>query len=266
MALHCRKPAGAWSTPEYINRKEYGLVLVRRGGFTRRVEGIESYVDPTSAYFEPPCTEVAIGHEVDGGDDCTVIALSEEEVVQLTGDGLVPNKLIFTTPDIDVGHRALIARSRHGIDDFELQERLTVLLGALAEVAQPGKLTTRRAQTQAAHHRIVDHVRQAIAADPAYVELGRLAAELGYSRFHVSRIFSRMTGSTLTRYRNRIRVTAALDRLAGGEPNLARLAADLGFVDQSHMVRVIRGSLGEHPSGLRRWFLESCPAPLARPV
>ena len=46
------------------------------------------------------------------------------------------------------------------------------------------------------------------------------------------------------------------------EANLAALAADLGFVDQSHMVRVLRRSTGMHPSGLRRWFHEACLPPL----
>jgi AraC-like DNA-binding protein len=50
----------------------------------------------------------------------------------------------------------------------------------------------------------------------------------------------------------RLRVRAALERLAGGERSLARLAADLGFADQSHLCRVIRSETGHTPSALRR--------------
>ena len=39
---------------------------------------------------------------------------------------------------------------------------------------------------------------------------------------------------------------------AGGEQQLARLAADLGFADQSHLCRVIRNETGHTPSSLRR--------------
>jgi AraC-like DNA-binding protein len=37
----------------------------------------------------------------------------------------------------------------------------------------------------------------------------------------------------------------------GGEPCLARLAADLGFADQAHLTRVVRRELDETPSALR---------------
>jgi AraC-like DNA-binding protein len=50
----------------------------------------------------------------------------------------------------------------------------------------------------------------------------------------------------------RLRTRAALEHLAGGEQSLARLAAYLGFADQSHLCRVIRRETGRPPSALRR--------------
>ena len=172
--------------------------------------------------------------------------------------------MIQTVPAIDVEHRALIVRLRFGADCFEIQERLAYLIGTLVESAWPGRLTTDRPTTASSHRRIVDHAREAIAADPGGVEIRELSSHLGYSRFHVSRIFTRVTGTTLTAHRNRVRVSAALDRLSAGEANLAALAADLGFADQSHMVRAMRRSTGMHPSGLRRWFHEACLPPVDR--
>jgi transcriptional regulator GlxA family with amidase domain len=49
----------------------------------------------------------------------------------------------------------------------------------------------------------------------------------------------------------RLRVRGALERLGGGERDLARLAADTGFVDQSHLCRVIRQETGSTPAELR---------------
>lgn len=252
IAIRCRKEAGSWGEPECL--RQYGLVLLRRGGFWRRVRGQASYADATTAYFERPAVEQQIGHEVGGGDDCTVIVFSESAISDFAGDAVVPDELITTSTSIDLGQRALIARLAEGIDAFELEERLTKLVGGVAERAMPGRLTTRRAQTESAHRRIVDQARQAISADPAGVDLAELARGLGHSRFHVSRIFSRMTGITLTQHRNHVRVSAALDRLAAGESNLANLAVDLGFADQSHMVRAVRSATGDAPSGLRRWL------------
>lgn len=251
VAIRCRK-ASSWAEPECL--REYGLVLLRRGGFWRRVRGRVAYADSTTAYFERPGVEQQIGHEGGAGDECTVIVFSESAMVDLAGDVVLTDDLIPTTPSIDLGQRTLIARLDEGVDPFELEERLTKLVGGVAERAVPGRLTTSRPQTDSAHRRIVDHARQAIAADPAGVELAELANGLGHSRFHVSRVFSRMTGMTLTQHRNHVRVTAALDRLAAGESNLANLAVDLGFADQSHMIRVVRRATGDSPSVLRRWL------------
>ena len=92
---------------------------------------------------------------------------------------------------------------------------------------------------------------EALAADPDR-SLPELAADLGVSAHHLSRIFRAAAGHTLSRHRMRLRVRAALERLAGGERSLARLAADLGFADQGHLCRVIRGETGHTPSALRR--------------
>lgn len=49
----------------------------------------------------------------------------------------------------------------------------------------------------------------------------------------------------------RLRVREAMHRLAGGERDLARLAADVGFSDQSHLCRVVREETGTTPGTLR---------------
>jgi AraC-like DNA-binding protein len=50
----------------------------------------------------------------------------------------------------------------------------------------------------------------------------------------------------------RLRVRRALGRLGDGEDDLARVAADEGFSDQSYMCRVIRAETGRTPAALRR--------------
>jgi AraC-like DNA-binding protein len=49
----------------------------------------------------------------------------------------------------------------------------------------------------------------------------------------------------------RLRARAALERIAGGEHDLARLAAEVGFADQSHLSRVLRGETGRPAAALR---------------
>lgn len=246
----CRKPAGSRGSYEYAS--DYGLVLIRRGGYWREVNGRGAYLGPTDAFFERPFVEQRIEHHRDTGDRCTSLWLSESAACALTGDASVPDEPVMTTPPIDVQHRDLVAALRRGIDRFELDERLARLVGALAECAVPGRLTARRSRTQHNHHRVVQHAREAIIADPAVVDLGALAQTLGHTRFHISRVFSRVAGTTLSQFRNRVRVAIALERLADGHDNLAILAADLGFADQSHLWHVVRANTGEGLSTLRQ--------------
>ncbi|MGP4028776.1 helix-turn-helix domain-containing protein [Actinomadura sp. 3N407] len=64
-------------------------------------------------------------------------------------------------------------------------------------------------------------------------------------------MFTREMGVSLTRYRSRVRVGRAMDRIEAGERALAALAADLGFADQAHLTRTVRAHLGRTPTALR---------------
>src|SRR5262245_25114541 len=204
----CRKPIGSRGSYEYA--LDYGLVLVRRGGYWREVNGRGAYLGPTDAFFERPFVEQRIEHHRETGDRCTSLWLSESAVCALAGDGSLPDEPITTTPAIDLQHRELVVALRRGIDRFELDERLAQLVGAVAERAAPGRFTARRSATRRNHNRVVQHAREAIVADPAGVDFGALAETLGHTRFHISRLFSRVTGMTLSQFRNRVRVASAL--------------------------------------------------------
>ena len=74
---------------------------------------------------------------------------------------------------------------------------------------------------------------------------------MAVSPHHLSRVFRALTGVTVSRHRMRLRVRAVLERLGGGERDLARLAADAGFADQARLCRVVRAETGTTPSALR---------------
>lgn len=246
----CHKPAGSRGAYEY--GVDFGLVLIRRGGYWREVNGRGAYLGPTDAFFERPFVEQRITHHRANGDRCTSLWLSETAVCALAGDASVPDEPVMTTPAIDLRHRELVVALRHGIDRFEADERLAQLVGALAERAVPGRFTARRSTTRDHHRRLVALAREAIVAEPAGVDFADLARTLGHTRFHVSRVFSQVTGMTLSQFRNRVRVAIAFDRLADGHENLAHLSADLGFVDQSHLSRVVRTYTGDRLSDVRQ--------------
>jgi AraC-like DNA-binding protein len=103
---------------------------------------------------------------------------------------------------------------------------------------------------------VVSQAKAALAADPrlGLVELSRVT---GCSPHHLSRVFARLTGLTVSQYRNRLRVSLALERVAGGERDLAGLAGDLGFADHAHLTRTVRAATGRTPSALRAAFRDA---------
>jgi AraC-like DNA-binding protein len=149
------------------------------------------------------------------------------------------------------------SRARVGVADLD---RTVGYLGLPAEeeyfaavrqiVADP---PTRGGRRSGDDEMLVDSARAVILADlPEGAGLFTLAELLGVSPYRLSRAFPRVLGVSLTRYRNRVRVGRALDRLEQGEASLATLAADLGFADQAHLSRTIREHLGDTPAALRR--------------
>jgi AraC-like DNA-binding protein len=257
----CRHRAGPGSQAEIAGG--FALVLVRRGCFVRRVDGVASLLDPTVAYFMNPGEEQRYDHPHAHGDDCTWLGVSEELVLSLWGGApRLPSSPIPVSPRLDLAHRLLLAGARGRADGrgsadargradvHGLVERAILVIAGALETADRRRVASGRPRTSAARRALADGAREALAANCGY-SLPELAGLLAVSPHHLSRVFSSVNGHTIARHRMRLRVRAALERLAEGERDLARLAADLGFADQSHLCRVVRDETGTPPAALR---------------
>jgi AraC-like DNA-binding protein len=78
------------------------------------------------------------------------------------------------------------------------------------------------------------------------VTLGELAVIASMSRFQLTRQFQKAFGLPLRAYHLHVRLAEARRRLRIGH-TIARVAADLGFVDQSHLHRRFKGAFGVTP-------------------
>lgn len=251
--VRCASPKGSWSEPEEPGH--YGLVFVRSGCFRRLADGVEALLDPVSVYFERPGQQQRFAHPYDGGDNCTQIVLTENVLASITGDVQFPDKPLLTSPNVDLEHRLLLSAIREPVDRLALTERVLRLVSSVLTRSRRESTAAHRSSTIAARRRTVDAAREALAADPG-LGLLQLARTVAVSPHHLSRIFRAETGETISRYRNRVRVRLALERLAEGDDRLARLARDLGFADQAHLSRVVRREVGSPPSWLRSAFVE----------
>lgn len=144
-----------------------------------------------------------------------------------------------------------------GGDALAIEDRALALLEAVRAAHATGPHTAERTRADSpAHRRLVERAREliaaAIAAAPGRpLSLQAIAAAIGASPFHLSRTFRALTGVGLHRYRTRLRLHAALDRLADERRSLATIALDLGFSSQAHFTTAFRRMFGAPPGAWR---------------
>lgn len=236
----------SWSDAEVVGL--HRLNFVRSGLFRLRLPNWEGVADPSVAYVSGPEDEQRIAHQVGVEDVCTTVVLSHELVAEVTnGERVVRTGPVFTSGAVDLTHRVLVTRARSGDDEFELAERVGRLAGDLLGRREHSA----RREPVSSRTRLVEAAREVLVEDPVSPGLVDVARRVGVSPHYLSRVFRRETGETLTRFRNRLRVRRALDRIGAGEDNLAGLAADLGFSDHAHLTRTVRDEVGHTPSGVR---------------
>jgi len=209
-------------------------------------------LDPTVGYIGVPGQEERFAHPA-GGDRCTSISLRPDLWRTVAGeDARLERSTVYVDARLDLARRRLLAAARTGEDAGEL---VLELAGRVV-----GQVVGRAVETPSRNgdRDLVADARRVIAEDhPAADGLFPLAELLGVSPYRLSRAFTGELGESLTRYRNRVRVGHALDRLEDGEASLAGLAADLGFADQAHLTRTMRAQLGHTPTAVKRLLANS---------
>jgi AraC-like DNA-binding protein len=255
-AVTCDGEHASWTKPE--TKSGHRLVLVSSGRFRRWVSGTAATVDPTVGYLGLPGEQESFAHPA-GGDQCTSVDIAPDLWRLLAGDPARPERTaVYVDARLELAHRRMFAATVSGDLGYALAEELLELVASSIRRTVAGPTPARppgttRARARARDATLATAAREAIAADhPAAGGLFPLAELLGVSPYRLSRGFSRELGISLTHYRNRVRVSRALERLAAGERNLGVLAADLGFSDQAHLTRTVRTHVGRTPAALRR--------------
>lgn len=231
----------------------YTVVLTRSGGYLRRIAGEEFFADATGGYLTRPGDVHQVAHPAGPGDRSSEIRVGAALFADRF-DGPPRSRRLTVTGATDVRHRELLAAARRGTDAFELADRLHRLLDAVAADAGHWRADTgARPATARAHARLVRDTCALLAGGPPALRLPLedLARGVGASPHHLSRVFRAVTGSSLTRYRNELRIRAVLHAMEEGEDSLRTLAHAYGFADQAHLTRLCRGQTGRPPGALR---------------
>ncbi|MEV4252513.1 helix-turn-helix domain-containing protein [Spirillospora sp. NPDC049652] len=247
------EPSG-WDAPA-VDEAD-GICLFQRGGFLREAIGRQSFLDPATGYVNLAGTLERFASPAGNNYTFTAIIFTPTAFDEYAGALARRRDCDWAFPvsaAVGLRHRELLGACRAGVDRLEVEERLHMLLDVL--LAQPpvgtgdigGSVATR-----SQHRRLAFRVQEALNSGHLTSGLEELAHLVGSSPKHLSTVFRRVTGRTITAYRNDLRVRAILEDLAQGRgAHLAELAADYGFADHAHLTRTLRRHLGECPSTLR---------------
>lgn len=239
----------SWSPPNVTG--DWGLGVVRGGAYRRRASGIEQIVDTNTGFFLRPGEEIQVAHFTGRPEEITFLDVEPEaddclaELVTATGP-------LRITPQMDLAHRRLLRAVRHGGDNLTVESTAFDLLTAGLAQRRRAVRTHTRMTTASDRRRLVNDACEILHTADRHVGLVALARAVGYSPFHLCRVFREVTGLTISQYRMRLRVHEVLDRLDSGEDDLSTIAASVGFADHSHMTRTVVAMLGSAPSDLRQ--------------
>jgi AraC-like DNA-binding protein len=247
----CDAARGESHAVEFTDGHE--LIFVRRGAFALSCNGKEILVTPNEALLLRPGIEYTVRHPVGGGDDCTVVAISRDLAATLGdafGRGGWP-RAVPVDASLFRAQSALLSATAVGMaSTLEADERLGGIVSAATANAAgaqagPGSATASvKRRVAAARELIAAHFHESL-------PLAAIGDGVGLSPFHLSRAFRRETGTSMHRYQTRLRVRAALKRLAEGENDLTSLALDMGFSSHSHFTTSFGREFGVAPAALR---------------
>ncbi len=250
--------------PEEPNQS-HSIVIVRRGLFRCGHRGEWRVADPNHLLFLNRDELHRYEHPLPGGDDCTIVTLEPAialEVVNLHAPRLAgsPERpfrgghAAGTARFVGLHYEAL-ALIRREVAAVRIEDSLAELvevaltLADISATRAAGKLTPRAARRQRDRAETVKlELNRSVASPPG---LAALAAKVGCSAFHLSRLFRREEGVSLREFHRRLRARLAAERLARGARDLTDLALDLGYADHSHFTNSFRREWGVPPSRFR---------------
>ena len=251
----CHAPQSGCSSEEWCSVAQ--VVVPRRGVFMLHHRGMPIIADPNTALVFGMGDTYQVSHPVDGGDQCTVLVFSPELVEDALGSVEARHSTIHAATQLSI--HVLTHTMATGVTDrLEAEESAILVLNALAKDfrSSPPLSFQRVSEFQ---QRRVEEVRALLASQPTDAwHLESIARAVYCSPFHLARQFRAVIGESIARYLLRLRLALALDCLAQGETELARLAVELGFAHHSHFSARFRSVFGMTPTAVRNTLTHRC--------
>jgi AraC family transcriptional regulator len=237
------------------------FVFIRYGSFVRCSPRGRTVADANHALIFQKGVPYRVEHPHPGGDECVTISVPDtDRLAWLEALGAPTPKGVESLAPWEAG--LVSSAAMHGIyrlladlragDGHDWQARTLDLVAGIRPVGPAPPAHPRRARGARADADIVEAVKMLLLRRLGEaLPLADIAASFRMTPFALCRMFVRVAGLPLHRYRRRLRLREALNRLAGGEPDITGLALDLGFSDHSHLTNAFRVEFGAPPSEFR---------------
>ncbi len=152
------------------------------------------------------------------------------------------------------------SRFKQPSDSSERQEESFLFLSQLFQLLKNnyytqlfGDLPTlqKREHHQAEHiiHWLEQHLHEPL-------ELDRIAEEMHISKHHMSRLFKRATGSTISEYMTVIRIQKARRLLETTERSIEQISLDIGIGNVSYFCEIFKKAMGHTPLQYRLFLVK----------
>jgi AraC family transcriptional regulator len=225
-----------------VERSELASIAIPlRGCYAVERNGHAVVADANTAIFFEANGPYRVEHPAEEGD-VTFAITCDESTASDALDGSHPTHAALT-PALQLKVRSLRRRIRSKDDPLAIEEE------ALAIVAGVTRAPTHLSQRRVA---AVERAKAFLGARfRDRVLLSEVATVSGISPFSLARAFPAATGMTVHSYLTALRHAAALDAIAGGEADLARVAVDCGFSHHSHFTKTFVRVFGSTPSAVR---------------
>lgn len=232
--------------PRHTHESAYfGLLLA--GSYSERCTHRAADYEPFTMGFHPP----ALTHSDEVG-----ICGSRMFCVELRDSYLTTTRKFLTAPRFVpdlcasevtwLGMRMFRSFASRTLERLELHELCADMLERVS-----GSSNTEETGTSSWLGRALELLHESY-REPLTLE--EIARRVEVHPIHLSRVFRKRHGCTMGEFVNRKRVQFACRKLADGWQDLATIASDSGFADQSHLGRVFKSLTGQTPGQFRRFF------------
>lgn len=156
---------------------------------------------------------------------------------------------LFTRPLVEAIIRE---RSNHNLFDNELVVQLvnSIIIIVARNIAKclPAKINSGSEKRIVS---IIQYVQNNI-YNPEKIKAGDIAQHFGLSEFYMGRYFKKHTGETLQQYILNYKLRLIEIRLKYSDLRIGEIAFELGFSDESHMVKFFKKAKGISPGEFRK--------------